>query len=277
MPVDAKIYSGDCRKILPCIPNDSVNLVYCDPPFGIGKDRTYVRLKTDTDPTGDRTGFGAKRYRTKEVSTQSYADAFEDYSKFIRPRLKSLYRVLAPNGSLFLHVDYRNSHHCRLILDEIFGPENFKNEIIWAWDYGAKPKNRWPAKHNNIFWYTKNPKNYTFNRDAIDRIPYMAPSLVGEKKAKLGKVPTSCWWGTIVPTNGKERTGYPTQKPLWLLKRIVSVHSNKGDTVLDAFAGSGTTGEAAGMLGRNFILMDSNPIAVTLAAKRLKRFKPTLV
>ena len=272
-----KIYTGNCRKVLKHISDASVNLVYLDPPFGINKERTYVRLKTDKDLTGDRTGFGGQRYSSHEISTQSYPDTFKDYSEFIRSVLTPLYRVLSDNGSIFLHVDYHHAHHVRFVLDEIFGADNFKNEIIWAWDYGAKPKNRWPAKHNNIFWYTKNPEKYIFNHDAIDRIPYMAPGLVGERKAKLGKIPTDVFWGTIVPTNGKERTGYPTQKPLWLLKRIVSVHSNKGDLVLDPFAGSGTTGEAAGMLARKFILIDSNPAAIKIASKRLRRFNPTVV
>ena len=177
--------------------------------------------------------------------------------------------MLKADGSFFLHVDYREVHYCKVLLDEVFGRENFVNEIIWAYDYGARSTTCWPAKHDNILWYAKDPTRYTFNYDAMDRLPYMAPGLVGAEKAARGKTPTDVWWNTIVPTNGKEKTGYPSQKPLAILERIVRVHSNPGEVVLDFFAGSGTTGEAAAKHGRGFILVDDNPEAVRVMARRL--------
>ncbi len=273
-----KIVLADNMDFLPTIPDESVDLIYIDPPFNTGKTQSRTRIKTVRDPSnGDRVGFGGKRYRTIELGTLSFVDLFDDFLAFLAPRLQEAHRVLRPNGSLFFHIDYREVHSCKLLLDAVFGRDSFKNEIIWAYDYGGRPKNRWPAKHDNILWYAKDPDNYTFNYEAIDRIPYMAPSLVGAEKAKRGKTPTDVWWHTIVPTNSRERTGYPTQKPLGILRRIVQVHSNPGDTVLDFFAGSGTTGEAAAEADRAFILVDDSPEAIAIMEKRLSRFRPEAV
>ena len=218
-----------------------------------------------------------KQYRHEAVSTMAYADTVDEFLEFLEPRLWEAHRVLTPTGSFFLHLDYREAHYAKVLCDQIFGRESFKNEIIWAYDYGGRPKNRWPAKHDNILWYAKDPDNYTFRYDDMDRIPYMAPGLVTPEKAKRGKTPTDVWWHTIVPTNSKERTGYPTQKPLGIMRRIIAVHSNPGDTVLDFFAGSGTTGEAAAVLGRSAILMDSNPEAMAVMEKRLAGYGTTFV
>jgi len=218
---------------------------------------------------GDRVGFAGRTYRTDKLGTTSYSDSFDDFIGFLRPRIEEAYRVLAPTGSFFFHIDYREVHYCKIMLDEIFGRQCFQNEIIWAYDYGARTKKRWPAKHDNILWYSKDPEIYTFNLDECDRIPYMAPGLVGPEKAARGKTPTDVWWHTIVPTNGKEKTGYATQKPLGILERIVKVHTNPGDLVLDFFAGSGTTGEAAARIGRDYILIDNNPQAIETMNRRL--------
>jgi site-specific DNA-methyltransferase (adenine-specific) len=260
----------------------SVALIYIDPPFNTGRRQTRVRMKTVQDDAGDRVGFGGRRYRTELVERAEtpvdeiagYADQFDDFLGFLRPRLVEAYRVLAPTGSLFFHIDYREVHYCKVMLDQIFGRENFQNEIIWAYDYGARAKRRWPAKHDNILWYTRDPERYTFNLDASDRIPYMAPGLVGAEKAARGKTPTDVWWHTIVSPTGREKTGYATQKPLGILERIVRVHSNPGEMVLDFFAGSGTTGEAAGRHGRRFLMVDESDEAVAVMRKRLRRFCP---
>jgi site-specific DNA-methyltransferase (adenine-specific) len=255
----------------------SVELIYIDPPFNTGVTQKRTRIKTIRDAAGDRTGFGGNRYRTEKLaSTPIYADLFDDYIGFLRPRMVEAHRVLTSTGSLFLHIDPREVHYCKVMLDEVFalndgaGRACFQNEIIWAYDYGARATKRWPAKHDNILWYTKDPKRYTFNLGASDRIPYMAPGLVGAEKAARGKTPTDVWWHTIVSPTGKEKTGYPTQKPLGILERIVRVHSNPGDTVLDFFAGSGTTGVAAARNGRNCILIDQSTEACTLMRKRLR-------
>ena len=259
------------------VPNAAVDLIYIDPPFNTGTQQSITRLKTVRDEGGDRTGFGGNRYRTERQGSTSYLDAFEDYMAFIAPRIDEARRVLADNGSIFLHVDQHESHYCKVLLDRVFGRKSFINEIIWSYDYGGRSKKKWPTKHDTIFWYAIDPANYTFNANAIDRIPYMAPGLVGKEKAARGKVPTDVWWQTIVPTSGKERTGYPTQKPLAILERIVKVHSNPGDMVMDFFAGSGTTGVAAARNDRLFVLVDSNPEAVQVAAKRLTKYTPECV
>jgi len=259
------------------VPNAAVDLIYIDPPFNTGTQQSITRLKTVRDEGGDRTGFGGNRYRTERQGSTSYLDAFEDYMAFLAPRIDEARRVLADNGSIFLHVDQHESHYCKVLLDRVFGRKSFINEIIWSYDYGGRSKKKWPTKHDTIFWYAIDPANYTFNANAIDRIPYMAPGLVGKEKAARGKVPTDVWWQTIVPTNGKERTGYPTQKPLAILERIVKVHSNPGDMVMDFFAGSGTTGVAAARNDRLFVLVDSNPEAVQVAAQRLTEYTPECV
>ncbi|MDR3734725.1 MAG: site-specific DNA-methyltransferase [Acidobacteriaceae bacterium] len=263
------IVQGDNLKVLQGLAAESVPLIYIDPPFNTGRRQTRTQMKTVRDDAGDRTGFKGQRYRTEKISGTSYADSFDDFLGFIRPRLEEAYRVLAPAGSLFFHIDYREVHYCKVMLDEIFGRECFQNEIIWAYDYGARAKKRWPAKHDNILWYTKDPEQYTFNLDECDRIPYMAPGLVGAEKAARGKTPTDVWWHTIVSPTGKEKTGYATQKPLGVLERIVKVHSQPGELVLDFFAGSGTTGEAAAKNGRDFLLVDESEEAVAVMRKRL--------
>ncbi len=263
-----KVYYGDNLSILRTLPSESVDLIYIDPPFNTGKVQSRTRLRTVRDPNGDRTGFQGLRYRTTKGTTSAFSDIFDDYLGFLEPRLHEAYRVLRPHGSLYFHIDYREVHYCKLLLDEVFGRESFLNEIIWAYDYGGRPKNRWPPKHDNILLYVKDPDHYTFNTEAIERIPYMAPGLVGPEKAARGKLPTDTWWHTIVPPGGKESTGYATQKPLAILKRIITASSNPGDMVLDFFAGSGTTGLAAVQLGRSFTLTDNNEEALTVMARR---------
>lgn len=266
--VIGRIYHADSLDILRQLPADSIDLIYIDPPFNTGKEQVRTRIRAIAAKDGDRTGFVGKRYKTIALGTQRFADAFDDYLAFLEPRLVEAHRVLAPHGSLYFHIDYREVHYCKLLLDAIFGRECFLNEIIWAYDYGGRPKNKWPPKHDNILLYVKDPDNYVFNSDRIERIPYMAPGLVGPEKAARGKLPTDVWWHTIVPTNGKERTGYPTQKPLGILRRIIEASSRPGDLVLDFFAGSGTTGVAAYELGRRFILVDDNPGALETMALR---------
>jgi site-specific DNA-methyltransferase (adenine-specific) len=273
-----KIIFDDNLPVLTQMESESVDLIYIDPPFNTGKRQERTKTKTvQDDENGDRTGFQGKRYRTEKLSTSGYDDDFDDYLGFLEPRLIEAERILKPNGTFFFHIDYREVHYCKVHLDQIFGRESFINEIIWAYDYGARSKSKWSAKHDNILWYVKNPNDYTFNYDEMDRIPYMAPGLVGEEKAARGKTPTDVWWHTIVSPNGKEKTGYATQKPLGVLERIVKVHSNPGDLLLDFFAGSGTLGEAAAKNGRSFILVDNNPEAIEVMAKRLHIYNPEFI
>ena len=273
-----KIILADNIDVLPGIPDASIDLIYVDPPFNTGRiqQRTQIRAIRDAE-NGDRTGFQGNRYRTVRVGTKAFQDQFDDFLAFLEPRLREACRVLKADGSFFLHIDYREVHYCKVLLDELFGRSSFINEIIWAYDYGARSKKKWSAKHDNILWYAKDPGDYTYNYDEIDRIPYMAPGLVGKEKAARGKTPTDVWWHTIVPTNGKEKTGYPTQKPLGILERLVRVHSRPGDLLMDFFAGSGTLGEAAARLGRDFILIDNNREACHVMARRLAFADPGFV
>lgn len=262
------VYYGDNLPILRELPSASIDLIYIDPPFNTGKVQRRTQIATVQDPDGDRTGFQGKRYRTETVGARAYADSFDDYLGFLHPRLEEAHRLLADSGSLFFHIDYREVHYCKVLLDSLFGRDCFQNEIIWAYDFGARTRKRWSAKHDNILWYTKDPANYQFHLDEVDRIPYMAPGLVGPEKAAKGKTPTDTWWHTIVSPTGGEKTGYPTQKPRGVLDRIVKVHSRPGDLLLDFFAGSGSFGESAAELGRDCILIDSNREALQVMERR---------
>jgi len=272
-----RIVLGDCLDVLTGLPEGSARLVYLDPPFNTGRVQTRTRLRTVRDPAGDRSGFKGERYRTQVLGSRAWNDAYEDYLGFLEPRLTAAHRALAADGSLFFHIDPREAHYCKVLLDELFGRASFLNEIVWAYDYGARSRRRWPAKHDVIFWYARDPAHYVFRYDDIDRIPYLAPDLVSPEKASRGKTPTDVWWQTIVSPTGKEKTGYPTQKPVRILERIVRVHSDPGDLVVDPFAGSGTTGEAAARLGRDYLLVDENPEAVRVMAERLAWDGPEVV
>ncbi len=272
------IIRGDNLDVLTSLPAQFARLIYIDPPFNTGKVQARQRIKTLASDRGDRTGFGGRRYRTQAIeSPVGFRDQHANFLDFLLPRIEAGLRTLTPDGSLFVHLDHREVHYVKVALDELLGRERFMNEIIWAYDFGGRSKRRWPAKHDTILWYALDPSHYPFDEASIDRIPYMAPGLVGPEKARRGKSPTDVWWHTIVPTRSREKTGYPTQKPLGLLNRIVKVHTEPGDTILDFFAGSGTIGEAAAQHGRHFVLIDSNPEAIRIMARRLADFSPKVV
>jgi site-specific DNA-methyltransferase (adenine-specific) len=276
-PGTVDVHLGDNLDVLRGFADGAFDLIYVDPPFNTGRTQSRTTLRTVRDDVaGDRTGFQGKRYRSERLGTRAYADLFDDYLGFLGPRLEEAHRLLAADGSFFLHLDYREVHYAKVALDAIFGRESFVNEIVWAYDYGARSRRRWSPKHDNILWYAKDPARYTFRYDDIDRVPYMAPGLVGPEKAARGKTPTDVWWHTIVSPTGKEKTGYPTQKPLGLLRRIVRVHSSPGGRLLDFFAGSGSFGEAAAREGRDVVLVDSSPEAVAVMAERLAFASPRL-
>ena len=267
-----EVHHGDNLPIISRFNSASFDLIYIDPPFNTGKAQKRTRIRTQQSSTGDRVGFKGKSYQTTVLGVSSYADSFDDYLQFLVPRLEQAHRLLKPTGSFFLHLDYREVHYAKVALDGIFGRENLINEIIWSYDYGARATRRWSPKHDNILWYAKDPKNYCFNYDAIDRIAYMAPSLVGPEKAARGKTPTDSWWHTIVSPNGKEKTGYATQKPLGILSRIVRVHSRPGERLLDFFAGSGSFGEAGVQCGRHVVLVDESDEAIEVMRRRFAKY-----
>ena len=260
---------GDCAAVLPKLPDATFQLIYIDPPFNTGKAQQRRTIKTVRDEAGDRTGFQGQRYATTELARRSYRDVHDDYLGMLEPLLLEARRLLTASGTLYVHIDYREAHYVKLALDEIFGRDAFLNELIWAYDFGGRARDRWPAKHDTILVYVRTPGGHFFDQDAVERIPYLAPGLVGPEKAARGKLPTDVWWHTIVPTNGPEKTGYPNQKPAGILRRIIQASSRPGDQVLDFFAGSGTTGAVAAELGRRFVLVDNNPEAVEIMCNRL--------
>jgi site-specific DNA-methyltransferase (adenine-specific) len=266
---DDLLVLGDNAQVLAELPERSFDLIYLDPPFNTGRAQARRTLSVAADPAGERVGFGGRRYSSRLLQTLSYDDAFADYLAFLEPRLTRARALLAPHGTLYFHIDYREAHYCKLLLDQIFGREAFLNELIWTYDYGAKPRRRWPAKHDTILVYVRTPGAHHFDADAVEREPYMAPGLVGAEKAARGKRPTDVWFHTIVPTNGREKTGYPTQKPAGVLRRMVAASSRPGGWCLDPFAGSGTLGAVCRELGRRFVLVDDNPVAIEVMRERL--------
>jgi site-specific DNA-methyltransferase (adenine-specific) len=268
-PVADEILLGDNLPLLRELEGETFQLIYIDPPFNTGRTQMRVTLETVPDEHGDRVGFGGRTYKSRLLTESSYLDSFDDYLRFLEPRLEEARRLLTSSGTLYFHIDYREAHYCKLLLDELFGRECFLNEIIWAYDYGARSKRRWPAKHDTILVYVKDADSYYFNSEEVDREPYMAPGLVTAEKAARGKLPTDVWWHTIVPTNGKEKTGYATQKPEGVVRRMVLASTRPGDWCLDFFAGSGTLGAVAAGLGRRYVLIDSSNEAVEVMTKRL--------
>lgn len=266
----SRVIQGDNLEVLCSLPDGCARLIYIDPPFNTGRRQLRRTVRATRDESGTA-GFKGDRYRRVTTAQRAYADAFEDYLGFLRPRIEQAWRLLAPDGALYFHIDYREAHYARVqLLDPVFGRDALINEIIWAYDFGGRPKDRWPAKHDTIFFYAKDPDNFVFNAAEITREPYMAPGLVGPEKAARGKLPTDVWWHTIVGTSSREKTGYPTQKPLGIMRRIVQASSMPGDTVLDFFAGSGSTGAACLELGRRFLLIDENPQAIKVMKQRFK-------
>jgi site-specific DNA-methyltransferase (adenine-specific) len=260
---------GDNASVLPDLPDAAFQLIYIDPPFNTGKTQTRTTLRTEKDAGGNRVGFKGQTYSTTVTGSRAYGDSFDDYLAFLEPKLHEARRLLTASGTFYLHLDYREVHYAKVMLDRIFGRACFLNEIIWAYDYGARATKKWPAKHDTILVYVKDPDAYWFDAAEVDREPYMAPGLVTKEKAERGKLPTDVWWHTIVSPTGREKTGYPTQKPEGLLRRMIAASTKPGDRVLDFFAGSGTTGAVARALGRRFVLVDENPEAIAVIRGRL--------
>jgi site-specific DNA-methyltransferase (adenine-specific) len=265
-----QLYFGDNLGILKTLPSESVQLIYIDPPFNTGRTQSRGSTTTKRTDSGNRVGFKGQRYEIVRETVLSYDDEFEDFWSFLEPRLEEAWRLLNETGTLYLHLDFREAHYAKVLLDALFGRDCFLNEIIWAYDYGGKSKNKWPSKHDTILVYVKNPTKYFFNSTEVDREPYMAPGLVTPEKVEKGKLPTDVWWHTIVSPTGKEKTGYPTQKPKGILRRVIQASSQPGDLILDFFAGSGTTGAVAAELNRQFILIDQNPESIEVISKRLE-------
>ena len=252
------ILEGDCLNRMQAIQRGAVDLIYADPPYGTEKVRKGKAGKFD-----DRFG------------------GLENYLAWMRPRLRAMWDVLSENGSLYLHVDPSVSHYLKIELDHIFGRKAFRNEIAWCYAGPSVSNRDFPRKHDTILRYAAG-KEWTFNADAA-RMPCKTLNLGGhgptgkgitqemrEKYLLRGKL-CEDWWEGIYPVQrtNSEGTGYPTQKPIKLLERIIGASSNAGDMVLDPFCGSGTTLVAAKRLGRKYIGIERNPDAIEIARKRL--------
>jgi site-specific DNA-methyltransferase (adenine-specific) len=266
---DDLLVEADNLAVLPRLPDGAFDLIYIDPPFNTGRRQRRRTLRAVRDDDAPRAGFAGRGYRTEVLSDVAYDDVHDDYPGFLAPRLEHARRLLAEHGTLYVHLDQREAHYVKVMLDELFGRQCFLNELIWAYDYGGKPRTRWPAKHDTILVYVREPGRHWFDADAVEREPYMAPGLVTAEKAARGKMPTDTWWHTIVPTAGSEKTGYPTQKPEGIVRRMVAASSRPGGWCLDFFAGSGTLGAVCEQLGRRWVLVDSSPEAVEIAVRRL--------
>lgn len=235
-----------------------INLVYIDPPFFTNRD-FLARIGRNKDSRKP------KEWETVEGYHDQWSD-LDAYLNFLYQRLHLIYRLLAPTGTLYLHLDWHANAYARILLDEIFGRERLLNEIVWTYHGPSPIKSAFNRKHDTILAYTKS-KDYTFNVDDI-REPYnpnTVKTFKSSKKAgfgktpnlKRGKVPEDWWYFPVVARLHNERTGYPTQKPEALLERIIKASSNKGDLVADFFAGSGTTASVAADLERSFITTDA--------------------
>lgn len=272
MPRDSnRVIHADNAVVLPLLDNASFTVVYLDPPFNTGRTQMRQTTRTVRSETGTISGFQGNRYERIRGDLLKFDDRFDDYWAFLEPRLVEAWRVLSDDGTLYLHLDYREAHYAKVLLDALFGRESFLNEIIWAYDYGAKSQRRWPTKHDTVLVYVKNPAAYYFDSESVDREPYMAPGLVTAERAARGKLPTDVWWHTIVSPTGKEKTGYPTQKPVGIIRRMLQASSREGDWILDFFAGSGSTGAAAAALDRRFVLVDQSPEAFAVMRERFAR------
>jgi site-specific DNA-methyltransferase (adenine-specific) len=266
-----RVILGDNLEVAAGLPDGAFTLIYLDPPFNTGRSQARQSTTSVRSADGPIRGFKGQQYERIRGDLMSYDDRFEDYWSFLEPRLAEAWRLLADDGTLYLHLDFREAHYAKVLLDALFGRESFLNEIIWAYDYGAKSKSKWPTKHDTILVYVKNPQRYHFDSSAVDREPYMAPGLVTAEQVARGKLPTDVWWHTIVSPTGREKTGYPTQKPEGILRRIVQASSREGDWVLDFFAGSGTTGAVAADLGRRFVLVDKRAESIAVIGARLAK------
>lgn len=266
------IVHADNLAAAAALPDGCARMIYLDPPFNTGRTQRGTRTtarRADGPGPGIRTGFGGRDHVRVTELLAGYDDRFADYWAFLAPRLEQAHRLLDERGTLYLHLDWREAHYAKVAMDALFGRDCFLNELIWAYDYGAKTTRRWPSKHDTILVYVKDPKRYLFDSAEVDREPYMAPGLVTPERAARGKLPTDVWWHTIVPTNSGERTGYPTQKPEGILRRMIAASTAPGDLVVDLFAGSGTTGAAAARLGRRSIIVDDSADAVAVMRARL--------
>lgn len=287
------IFEGDNLPVLRGMETASVDLIYLDPPFN--SNRTYetpigseVAGATFRDPWSldnldqkwhnDIADQNLTLYRAIEVSEHTHSASMKAYLIMIAVRIIEMKRILKPTGSIYLHCDPTVSHYLKMIMDGIFGVENFKNEIVWHYTGGGRSKTSFSRKHDIIFFYTRSKSDHCFNVDSI-RVPYKETSGYAKSGiiSKVGKrylpnpkgTPVGDVWDISI-INSKERLGYPTQKPLVLLERIVAASSNQGDLVLDPFCGCATTCVAAENLGRHWIGIDISPKAVELVRERLK-------
>ncbi len=253
-----RLFLGDCLRVVDRLQKENYRLVYLDPPFLTGR----VRVGSKNEMAYD----------------DRWPDHLRGYLPWLRERIAAMKALLCENGSLVIHLDYRAVHYAKVLLDEIFGYGFFVNEIIWHYTGGGRSKNRFSCKHDTLLWYSRGEKPY-FDRDAV-RVPYKATSgfARGGIVSAMGKkylphprgTPVDDVWDIpIINPLAHERVGYPTQKPVVLMERLISALSAKGEDVADLFCGSGSTLVAAQRLGRKWTGGDVSPEAVNCCRERL--------
>lgn len=272
---------GDNLQVLKTLPDESVDLIYLDPPFF--SNRNYEVIWGDA---GEVRSFNDR-----------WSGDMMHYIGWLKERVQEMHRVLKPTGSLYLHCDWHADAYIRVhILDPIFGEKNFRNEIIWAYtNSGGRSKNGFAKKHDTIFWYSKLSKNFIFNSKdvlierragktsrggiiGIDKDGRSFQEIKSNGKVYRyfldeGKIPEDVWTIETMPPHGRERLGYPTQKPEALLERIIKASSNEGDVVLDPFVGGGTTVAVAEKLNRKWIGIDQSVQAIKVSQERIAKIK----
>lgn len=255
-----------------------VDLVYIDPPYGIKVDEKFGMLAW-------KDVFEPKNRVDEIINIELLCSKGEcNYLRWLYPRLVLLKELLSERGSIYLHIDWHAGHYVKLIMDDIFGKENFRNEIVWCYRQGGRSQSNYSQKHDTIYWYSKSNSQWVFNGDSV-RVPYEGTGgyqtsgkgvvINGKvyKPNELGKIPEDWWDIPAIPPMSMERIGYATQKPEALLERIIKGSSNEDSIVLDVFGGSGTTAAVAERLGRRWIIIDNNPEAIEIITKRIKKWK----
>ena len=280
------IYCGDCKDVMKNFPGECVDLIYLDPPFFSQKkyedfwivdkiskvgfsDKDWEKLRSSIEPNI------LKQYEDIEKRWKGGHKGIYVYIAYMRERLEQCWRVLKPTGSIYLHCDWHAGHYLKVMMDEVFGYNNFQNEVVWYYTAGARGKHNWARKHDTILFYTKSNK-WIFNwKDVAEPFEsgmtewrYTKGGQKG-KEMPIGRVPADVFQIQILNTMADERLGYPTQKPEALLEKIIKASSNEGDLVLDPFCGCGTTIAVAKRLKRNFIGIDISRTACDVMNKRL--------
>ena len=275
---NGRVLEGDNLILMQDLINEGVevDLIYVDPPYGIKIDEKFGMPSWNS--------LNEPKNRVDEIINVGLLCSKGEcnYLRWLYPRLVLMRKLLSEKGSIYLHIDWHVGHYVKILLDDVFGKDNFRNEIIWCYRQGGRSESNYSQKHDTIYWYSKSNSQWVFNGDSV-RIPYEGTGgyqtsgrgvIINGKVYKpneLGKIPEDWWDIPAIPPMSMERIGYATQKPEKLIERIIKASSNEGSIVLDVFGGSGTTAAVAERLGRRWIVIDNNPMAIQTINKRLSK------